>query len=187
MIYKQLAIPGAYMLDVERKTDDRGFFARCLCNEDFAEHGISFSLSQASIAFSHRAGTLRGLHYQAKPYEEDKLVRCTRGAAYVVIADPRSSSSARGCWLSVELTASNHRSVLVPKGCVQGYQTLEDGSEIFYQMSAPYAPHTARGIRHDDPYFGIDWPLPPTAMSERDLTWPDFDPREYDLLLHGNR
>ena len=173
MIFSPTAIDGALLVDIERKTDDRGFFARCWCGDEFAAQGISLELSQASIAFSHTSGTLRGLHFQESPHEETKLVRCTQGAAYVVVADRRGDTPSRGQWIGVELTAENRRLLLVPAGCAQGYQTLADNTELLYQMSQSYVPDAARGIRFDDPCFAISWPLEATSMSERDLSWPD--------------
>lgn len=182
MIFTLLELPGTCAIDLERKSDERGFLARCWCAEEFRSHGIELSLAQASTALSHTRGTLRGLHYQTSPYEEDKLIRCTRGAAYVVVADPRRDSPTWGKWVSVELTADNRRMIFIPKGYAQGYQTLTDNTELFYQMSQVYVPNAARGIRYDDPLFAISWPMQPSTMSGRDRNWPDIEPK---LVVHS--
>lgn len=168
-------IAGAYEIDIEPRADDRGFFARVWCREEFAKHSLATDFVQASVARSHRLGTLRGLHFQAAPHEEAKLVRCTRGAAYVVVADIRTGSPSFGRWIGVELTEENHRLLYVPPGCAQGYQTLADETEMFYQMSTPYVPTVGRGVRYDDPLFSIRWPLTIAAISDADRSWPDFE------------
>ncbi len=170
---------GAFVIDIEPKIDERGFFARAWCRDQFAQHGLVAELVQANIAWSQNRGTLRGLHFQISPYEEAKLVRCTRGAAFVVAADIRRNSPTHGRWISVELNAENRRMLYVPPGCAQGYQTLADETEMFYQMSTPYVPGAGRGIRHDDPSFQIEWPLPIGAISEADRNWPDYSPGEW--------
>lgn len=172
MIFTPTEITGAFVIDVERLADSRGFFARAWCREEFAQHGLVVDLAQANIAWSAKRGTLRGLHFQAAPHEEAKLVRCTQGAAYVVVADIRAKSTSHGRWIGVDLTADNRRLLYVPPGCAQGYQTLADETELFYQMSTAYVPSAARGVRHDDPYFQIRWPLPPVEISEADRSWP---------------
>ncbi len=174
MIFTTTDIAGAYIIDIDPNFDDRGFFARAWCADEFAQHGLSTELVQANIAWSNRKGTLRGLHFQASPHEEAKLVRCTRGAAFVVAADIRPNSATHGRWVGVELTAENHRSLYVPPGCAQGYQTLDDETEMFYQMSTAYVPAAARGVRYDDPMFGINWPLPIGSISPADQSWPAY-------------
>ena len=176
MIFAKTEVDGAYLVDLERLEDDRGFFARSWCRREFAAQGLVVDLAQANVAFTRRRGTLRGLHYQIAPHEEAKLVRCTRGAAYVVAVDLRPDSPSRTRWIGVELTAESRRALYVPPGCAQGYQTLEDDTEAFYQMSTFYAPDAARGLRFDDPFFKIHWPLPVSVISERDRAWPDFSP-----------
>ena len=175
MIFSPTDIRGAWLIDIEPLSDERGFFARCFCPEEFARHGLSFSLAQASLAFSRERGTLRGLHYQAAPWDEDKLLRCTQGAAYVVVVDLRGESSGRPRWIGVELGAAGHRSLLVPKGCAQGYQTLADDTELHYQMSQVHRPEAKRGVRYDDPALAIRWPLPVTRIAPADREWPDID------------
>ncbi len=174
MIFTSTEIEGAYVVDLDRLGDERGFFARSWCRQEFTEQGLVADLVQANIAFTRHQGTLRGMHYQATPHEEAKLVRCTRGAAYVVALDLRRSSPSWTRWISAELTADNRRALYVPPGCAQGYQTLVDDTEAFYQMSSFYAPKAAKGIRYDDPQFKISWPLPVTMISDRDRDWPDY-------------
>ena len=175
MIVAATDIRGAWLVDIEPIRDERGFFARSLCPRELERHGISFSLAQQSVAFSNARGTLRGLHWQAAPWEEDKLVRCTQGAAYVVAADVRPDSATRGCWIGVELSAENHRSLLVPKGCAQGYLTLRDDTEIFYQVSEFHRPEAKRGVRFDDPALAIRWPIQVQVIAQADREWPDLD------------
>jgi dTDP-4-dehydrorhamnose 3,5-epimerase len=175
MKFTNTKIADAWLIDLEPKIDERGFFARAWCQEEFAQHGIELKFAQANIAVSNRAGTLRGLHFQAAPNAEAKLVRCTRGAAFVAIADMRANSPSFGQWLGVELTAENRRALYVPKGCAQGYQTLADDTEMFYQMSTAFVPGAGRGIRYDDPFFKIQWPVEITCISEVDQNWPPFN------------
>jgi dTDP-4-dehydrorhamnose 3,5-epimerase len=174
MIFTKTEITGAWLVDVEPLVDDRGFFARSWCQKEFAAHGAVSACVQTNIAFTLRRGTLRGLHFQAGPHEESKLVRCTRGAAYVVAADLRGDCSTYLRWMGVKLTAENHRGLYVPPGCAQGYQTLVDETEMFYQMSQFYAPAMARGVRYDDPTFNIAWPLEVAVISEADRNWPAY-------------
>jgi dTDP-4-dehydrorhamnose 3,5-epimerase len=174
MRFTATEIAGAWLIDIDRLADERGFFARVWCRQEFAAHGCETDLVQASLAYTERRGTLRGLHYQAAPHEEAKLVRCVRGSAYVVIADRRPKSASYRRWIAAELTADNRRALYVPPGCAQGYQTLADDTELLYQMTTAYAPQSARGIRHDDPAFAIAWPLPITLISDRDQSWPDY-------------
>ena len=172
MILEPLTLAKAFLVKPHRLEDDRGFFARTWCAREFAEHGLEPSLSQCSISFNKGRGTLRGLHYQAPPYAEAKLVRCTRGAVFDVIVDlrPASSTYLRHC--TVTLTADNRDALYVPKGCAHGFLTLEDESEVLYQMSSDYVPTAARGVRWDDPAFGIAWPAAPDVIADRDRTWP---------------
>jgi dTDP-4-dehydrorhamnose 3,5-epimerase len=175
MIFAETRLPGVYTIDLEPIEDDRGFFARQWCEQELADHGLTTTVSQASTAFNRAKGTLRGMHWQVAPHAEVKLVRCVRGAVYDVIVDLRPSSRMFGEWIAAELTEENRRTLYVPEGFAHGYQTLVDATEIWYQMSAPYAPEAARGFRFDDPRFGIEWP--PAArrfISERDRRWPDF-------------
>jgi dTDP-4-dehydrorhamnose 3,5-epimerase len=172
--FSKTNVAGAWLIDIEPIVDDRGFFARAWCRHEFEQHGCGEPLVQASMAVSTRRGTLRGLHYQLPPHEEAKLVRATRGAAYVVVLDLRHDSPSYRRWYAAELAAENRRTLYVPPGCAQGYQTLADDSELFYQMSAFYAPEAARGVRYDDPGFDIRWPLDVAVISAKDRSWPDY-------------
>ena len=174
MIFSSLSVDGVCVLDVEQHRDFRGFFARAWCREELAAHGLPDTVVQESVAFSGRKGTLRGLHFQASPHEEEKFVRCTRGSAFVVVVDLRPHSPTYLSWIGVELSANNHRTLCVPKGCAQGYQTLVDDTELFYQTTTAYVPESATGVRYDDPAFAIDWPLDVTVISPRDRSWPDY-------------
>jgi dTDP-4-dehydrorhamnose 3,5-epimerase len=174
VIFTPTRLQGAYLIDVERHTDERGFLARTFCEREFAEQGLPMRIVQSSTIHSPRRYTLRGLHYQEAPHAEIKLVRCTRGSIFLVMVDLRPESPTNGEWLGVELTAHNERLAYVPEGFAQGYQTLEDDAEVLYQMSHPYVPEAARGVRWDDPAFGIDWPpAEERLISERDRSWPD--------------
>jgi dTDP-4-dehydrorhamnose 3,5-epimerase len=175
MIFTETRLEDAYVIDLEPRADERGFFARAWCSREFADHGLSTRLAQCNVSLNGRRGTLRGLHYQAEPHAEVKLVRCTRGAIYDVIVDLRPSSPTFCRWLGVELTAENRTMLYVPEGFAHGYQTLEDDTETFYQVSAFYAPDAERGVRWDDPAFSIEWPYPESPLiSEKDRSWPDF-------------
>ncbi len=176
MIFVETRLPGAWTVEPERLEDERGFFARTWCGREVAARGLNPTLVQCSISFNRRRGTLRGMHYQARPYAEAKLVRCTRGAVYDVIVDLRSGSSTFRQWLAVELTADNRRMLYVPEGMAHGFQTLEDETEVFYQVSEFYRPGYARGVRWDDPAFGIRWPEDERTISVRDRQYPDFMP-----------
>jgi dTDP-4-dehydrorhamnose 3,5-epimerase len=185
MIINETRLAGAYTIDLEPVEDERGFFARQWCEQEFADAGLTTAVSQASVAFNREEGTLRGMHWQEPPFTEVKLVRCIRGAIHDVIVDLRPESGTFCEWIAVELTAENRRTLYVPEGFAHGYLTLEDESEVWYQMSAPYAPQAARGFRYDDPRFGLQWPGKVRIISERDRTWPDFsDERQ---LPHASR
>ncbi len=174
MRFVETALPGAYIIETERRDDDRGFFARVWCEKEFAAHGLNTRLAQANVAFSKREGTLRGLHFQTEPYAECKLVRCTMGAIVDVIVDLRAGSSTHKKWVSVELTAENRCMLYVPAGFGHGYQTLVDDSEVMYHTSEFYVPEHAKGVRHDDTAFGIRWPRQISVISEADRTWPNY-------------
>jgi dTDP-4-dehydrorhamnose 3,5-epimerase len=175
VIVAETRLPGAYTIDLEQIEDERGFFARQWCEQELGEAGLTTRVSQASVAFNHLDGTLRGMHWQVAPSAEVKLVRCVRGSIYDVIVDLRPASASFGRWIAVELTAENRRTLYVPEGFAHGYQTLEDATEVWYQMSAPYAPDAARGFRYDDSRFGIEWPpADRLVVSERDRAWPAF-------------
>ncbi len=170
MIFRETEIAGVFVIEPERQEDSRGFFARIWCREEFARHGIGKPLDQCSVSFNRERGTLRGLHYQADSHPESKLVRCTQGRVFDVAADIRPGSPTWGRWIGVELSAANHKTVYVPEGCAHGFQTLEADCEVFYQMSGPFRPEAARGVRWDDPTLGVAWPLGEPVMSERDRT-----------------
>jgi dTDP-4-dehydrorhamnose 3,5-epimerase len=174
MLFQETTIGGVFEVQLERKADERGFFARSWCREEFERAGLNPGLAQCSISYNPRKGTLRGMHYQAAPYAEAKLVRCTRGAIYDVVIDLRPQSPTYRHWAGFTLTAENRDMVYIPEGCAHGFLTLEDESEIFYQISEFYNAESARGVRWDDPAFGIVWPATPQLMSERDRTYPDF-------------
>lgn len=167
-------IAGAWLLDIEPITDERGFFARSHCVDTLAAYSLEGRMLQQSISFNHRRGTLRGMHYQRSPHEEIKLVRVTRGSIYDVILDLRRESPSYLCWHAVELSADNHRSLYIPKGVAHGFQTLEDRSEVVYQMAQAYVPGYSCGVRWNDPAFSIDWPLADPILSERDACHPLF-------------
>jgi dTDP-4-dehydrorhamnose 3,5-epimerase len=175
MIFTETPIPGAVLVQLEPHRDDRGFFARAWCREEFAAHGLTAPFVQANLAQSHEAGTLRGLHYQTAPYEEAKLIRCLRGGIYDVVVDLRPDSPTYRQWHAERLTAARRNALYVPEGCAHGYQTLEDDTEVFYQVTAAYTPGVEQGIRYDDPAFGVEWPRAVTVLSDKDGAWPDFD------------
>lgn len=177
MIFTATPLAGAMIVDIEAHTDERGFFARAWCREELVSAGLDPRLEQANISFSHHRGTLRGLHYQRAPHTEVKLIRCTRGAIYDVIVDLRPDSPTYLGSFGIELTDENRRMLYVPEGFAHGYQTLIDGAEAFYLVSAAYAPEAEAGMRWDDPLFKISWPIIEEArLSEKDLGWPDYVP-----------
>lgn len=186
MIFTPTKLPGAYLVDLKKLEDDRGFFARSWCVREATELGLDPNVVQCNISFNKMKGTLRGMHLQLPPFAESKLVRVTRGAIYDVILDLRAASVTFRQWIGVELTAENRRALFVPVGFAHGFQTLEDDSEIFYQMSEFYSPEHARGVRWDDPAFGIDWPITVTEMSPKDQALSDFDPGEFVALTTLN-
>ncbi len=175
MVFTETALPGAFVVDVVRYQDERGFFARSWCEREFAARGLETRLVQCSVSRNTQRGTLRGMHYQAAPHEEVKLVRCTHGAIYDVIVDLRPQSPTFRRFFGVELSADNHRALYIPAGCAHGFLTLTDAAEVYYQMSAFYEPSAARGVRWNDPAFGIVWPEPVRVISPRDRDYPDFD------------
>jgi len=180
VIFTETTLKGAFLIEPERLEDERGFFARTWCQREFAAQQLNSQLLQCSISFNRRKGTLRGMHYQDAPHAEGKLVRCTMGAIYDAIIDLRLDSPTFKQWTAVELTAGNRRMLYIPEGFAHGFQTLEDDTEVFYQMSEYYAPASARGIRWNDSAFGIEWPAAERTISERDQSHPDF-------LLHERR
>lgn len=170
--FKPTSVAGAVVIDPILRQDDRGHFSRAWCIREFAEQGIDFVPLQANTGFSLRKGTLRGLHFQVKPALEAKLVRCTRGALFDVVVDLRPESPSCFKWFGIELCADSYQMLYVPEGCGHGYQTLEDNTDLYYMTSQYFTPEAARGVRFDDPAFGIEWPLVPTAMSDQDRNWP---------------
>jgi dTDP-4-dehydrorhamnose 3,5-epimerase len=175
MIFHPTPIDGAYIVEVEKIEDERGFFGRAFCADVFREKGIPFTVAQANVGCSRKKGTLRGLHYQVPPHEEAKLVRCIRGAVFDVIIDLRQGSRSFGRWFGTELTAKVPRLFHMPKGTAHGYLSLADDSEILYLVSEFYTPGAERGIRWDDPAFAIQWPITDNlTISEKDRAWPDF-------------
>jgi dTDP-4-dehydrorhamnose 3,5-epimerase len=170
--FRRTPIDGAWIIDPEPRSDSRGYFARAWCVDELAARGIEFVPVQANMVFSHDAGTLRGMHYQVAPHREAKLVRCTRGSVFDVVVDLREGSETFGSWWGTELTAENGRMVYVPPECAHACQSLTDRSEIYYLASARYAAECVRGLRFDDPTVGVQWPLPPTNLSEQDRRWP---------------
>ncbi len=174
MIFTQTKLKGAFAVEIQKFEDERGFFARTWCRREFEAHGLDPGLVQCNISFNLKAGTLRGMHYQAKPFEEAKLIRCTRGAIHDVIVDLRPDSPTFGQHVSFLLTSENRRMLFVPKSFGHGFLTLEDETEVFYQMSEFYSPEHARGFRWNDPRFAIDWPYEINVISERDRSYPDF-------------
>lgn len=173
MVFSETDLAGAYVVDIEPHADERGFFARTWCGREFEAHGLNPRLVQCSMSSNRRKGTLRGLHYAVAPYAEAKLVRCTSGAIYDVIVDLRPQSATRRQSFAVVLSAANHRALYVPEGFAHGFLTLADGCEVLYQMSEFYHADAARGVRWNDPAFGIDWPETPVVMSDKDATYPD--------------
>ena len=182
MIFKELALPGAYIIQLQPIEDERGFFARSWCRREFEEAGLNSHLVQCNISFNRKKGTLRGMHLQLPPHAEAKLVRCTQGAVYDVIIDLRGDSPTYLQWKGETLTAENRNAILVPKGFAHGFLTLEDASEVFYQMSDFYAPESSTGVRWDDSEFGIKWPFEPGVISEKDQGYGDFDPDRFKSL-----
>jgi dTDP-4-dehydrorhamnose 3,5-epimerase len=174
MIFKETILEGAFVIGLEKREDERGFFARTWCRREFENHGLTPLLVQCSLSFNRKQGTLRGMHYQAPPCEEAKLVRCTRGAIYDVIIDMRPGSATYTRSIGMILSSGNSTMIYVPKGFAHGFLTLEDESEVFYQMSEFYAPERSRGVRWNDPAFGIEWPEEIQVISEQDRTYPDF-------------
>ena len=180
MRFVETRLPGAYVIELERKADERGFFARSYCEREFGAHGLVTRFPQGNLSYNARAGTLRGMHYQAAPHREAKVVSCVAGAIYDVIVDLRADSTTRRQWLGVELDAKDRRALYVPPGFAHGFLTLRDATEVSYQMGEFYVAEAARGFRWNDPLFGISWPASPTTLSERDRTYPDFDPATFD-------
>jgi len=177
VIFTAAPLAGAFVIEPERKADERGFFARTFSADEFRKQGLCAEFVQCSVSFNARAGTLRGMHYQAARHAETKLVRVTQGAIFDVIVDLRPKSKTFKRWFAAELSADNRRALYIPEGFAHGFQTLGDAAEVFYQISPAYVPEAARGVRWDDPAFGIEWPKAGRRiLSERDRSYPDFTP-----------
>ena len=176
MIFTETKLKGVLIVEPEKHEDCRGFFARSWCAREFADHGLEIAVAQCNISYNEKRGTLRGLHFQEKPFEEDKIVRCTKGLIYDVAVDLRSKSPTFRRWFAVELSEENRQAFFIPKGFAHGFQTLVDGSEVLYQMSEFYHPEAQAGVRWNDPAFGIQWPLPEANLSPEDAALPDFVP-----------
>jgi dTDP-4-dehydrorhamnose 3,5-epimerase len=180
MLFKETTLNGAFVVEIEQRPDERGFFARTFCEREFAEHGLPTRFPQCNLSRNTQAGTLRGMHYQAAPLWEAKLVRCVSGAIWDVIIDLRADSATRFQSIGVELSAENARALFVPEGFAHGFVTLKDDSDVFYHMSEFFRPDGARGLRWNDRRFDIHWPTPPRVISDRDAGYPDFDPVNFD-------
>jgi dTDP-4-dehydrorhamnose 3,5-epimerase len=174
VIFRETKIRGAFAIELERHVDERGTFARVWCARELEDHGLRSRLAQCSLSTNVRKGTLRGMHYSVPPHAEAKVVRCVRGAVYDVLLDLRAGSATYLTWIAETLTADNGLALYIPEGIAHGFQTLEDGSDVLYQMSEFYDPACARAVRWDDPAFGIEWPRAERVMSERDRTYPSF-------------
>jgi len=174
MIFTKTALADATIIDIERREDSRGYFGRTYCEREFKAHGLTAQVKQTNMSLTRHAGTVRGMHYQLAPHAEDKLVRCVRGAIWDAIVDLRPDSDTYCQWIGVELSEENGRMLLVPKGFAHGFVTLTDDAAVTYQVSEFYTPAAERGARHDDPAFGIAWPVPVLDLSEKDRLWPDF-------------
>lgn len=182
MRFVPIDLPGVWILEQERHADERGFFARTWCARELAEHRLEANLSQCSVSFNHRRGTLRGLHFQAPPRAEAKIVRCTRGALFDVAVDLRPDSPGFRRWVGVELTPENGRALYIPKGFAHGFLTLADATEVAYDISEAYSPSHARGVRFDDPFLRIAWPGPVEVIAPRDRDYPDLSAGQLDEL-----
>ena len=174
MQFTATKLKDATIVDLKKLEDERGFFARAFCQEEFKEAGLIPDAVQANISYNKLKGTLRGMHFQRAPHEETKFIRCTKGAILDVIIDLRPDSETYMQWLGVELTAENYKMLYVPRGFAHGFQTLAPDTEIFYIVSAAYAPQSEGGVRYNDPQFGIEWPLPVSTISDKDANWPDY-------------
>jgi dTDP-4-dehydrorhamnose 3,5-epimerase len=174
VIFTETPLKGAFLINIEPHRDDRGFFARTFCRQEFERHGLNSSVVQCNISWNAKAGTLRGMHFQTVPHSEAKLVRCARGQIHDVIVDLRTDSPTYRQHFAAKLTDENRQALFIPESFAHGFQTLVDNTEVEYQMSESYAPGHGRGFRYDDPVFGIDWPLAEKIVSEQDLAWPSF-------------
>ena len=174
MKFTETPLSGAFLIEPERRSDERGFFSRVFCRDEFTAHGLDWAVTQCNVSFNPKKATLRGMHYQVAPYQEVKLVRCTMGTIFDVIVDLRRESRSLGNWFGLELSAENRLMLYVPKGFAHGYLTLADNTEVFYQVSESYSPESERGARWNDPAFGISWPSQPELISDKDREHPTF-------------
>lgn len=174
MKFTETRLQGAFVVDLKKMEDERGFFARAFCRDEFKQHGMVPDVVQANMSWNQVGGTVRGMHYQHHPYQETKFIRCTRGAIFDVIIDLRKDSPTSGQWVGVELTADNRSALFVPRDFAHGFITLTDDTEVLYLVSQSYQPGSEGGIRWNDPRFGIDWPTEPVCISEKDANWPDY-------------
>lgn len=181
MIFQPTPLAGAYTIDLEKRGDDRGFFARVFCQREFSDHGLESQFVQVNNSLSGKKGTLRGMHYQLPPFSEVKVLRCIKGSLFDVIVDLRPDSPTFKKWFGAELTAENRRMMYVPRGFAHGLITLEDSTEVLYLVSAFYSQENERGLRFDDPTIGIHWPMTPMEVSAKDRTWPDLDEEFHGL------
>ena len=178
MIFRETPLKGAFVIELEERPDERGFFARSFCMREFEAHGLRGVVAQCNLSYNHRAGTLRGMHYQVPPAAETKLVRCTQGAIYDAIIDLRPDSETYLQSFGLELSADNRKALYVPELFAHGYQALTDGAEVTYQVSEFYTPGMERGLRYDDPAFKLAWPLPVTVISDKDASWSPYQQAE---------
>jgi dTDP-4-dehydrorhamnose 3,5-epimerase len=176
MRFRETTLPGVWLIEPEPVADERGYFARAWCARELAEHGLEGAFAQSSVSYNRRRGTLRGLHFQAAPHGEAKLVRCTQGAIFDVAVDLRAGSPTEGRWYGAELSAANARTLYIPAGCAHGFQSLTDDAEVLYHMTVEYRADAARGVRWDDPTLAVAWPLADPILSERDRALPCFAP-----------
>lgn len=176
MLFRKTSIVGTRLIDLDKKSDPRGFFARMLCRSEMGKQRLDLNIVQINTSYSVQAGTLRGMHYQLAPAAETKIIRCISGALFDVVLDLRPDSPSFGQWFGVELSMKNRTTLYIPKGCAHGFYTLKENTEVLYMVDCAYEPELERGVRYNDPSFGIVWPAMPEVMSEKDQNWPDFDP-----------
>tara|TARA_B110000003_G_C16614884_1_gene520928 strand:- start:410 stop:940 length:531 start_codon:yes stop_codon:yes gene_type:complete len=174
MKFNSTDIDGLYYVDIDRLEDERGFFGRAFCSQEFEKINLDSEVCQANISYNHSAGTLRGMHYQKSPYQESKFIRCIKGSIYDVVIDLRKNSPTYCHWFGIELNDKNRTALFVPKDFAHGFVTLADDTEVIYLVSQSYVPNAEKGIRWDDPFFAIDWPISPSLVSSKDAQWPDF-------------
>ena len=187
MIFEATEILGVHTVELEKRADDRGFFSRAWCHQEFADHDLCNRIAQMNISFNRYKCTLRGFHYQVAPYQEDKLLRCIRGAVHDVVIDLRPASPTFMRHISVTLSSTNYRALFVPKGCANAFWTLEDDTEVTYLVSEFYTPAAERGVRWNDRAFGIRWPAEPAVISDKDRCWPDFVGERSSVLAIADR